>query len=358
MIKLLSIAGARPQFIKTGIMNVALQKRTELQHLIVHTGQHYDDAMSAAFFNDLQIPAPAWNLDVNRLSHGAMTGRMLEKIEEVLIKERPQLVIVYGDTNSTLAGALAASKLHIPVAHVEAGLRSFDMQMPEEINRILTDRVSQLLFCPTQTAMANLEAEGFSLFACETYLSGDIMFDAALHYREKRTKTFPFPMGFALATLHREELLSSEGKLQEVIAALNRLHQHMPVIFPAHPRTAATLRAIKPDLHFPIVPPFGYLEMLQALDASSCVITDSGGLQKEAYFFRKPCIVVRNSTEWTELLETGAAVLWNGEEPDLQTTLDTLLQNKTDFDRPLYGDGKSCDLIVEKILAYLQKQGT
>ena len=358
MTKIISIAGARPQFIKTGIMNAAMQKRTGVQHLIVHTGQHYDPDMSDRFFRELQIPAPAYSLNVNRLPHGAMTGRMLEKIEAVLLTEQPDLVTVYGDTNSTLAGALAAAKLHIPVAHVEAGLRSFDQHMPEEINRILTDRLSQLLFCPTLSAQQNLEAEGYARFPAQVYLSGDIMYDAALHFRELARNPFPFPPGFVLTTLHREELVQSEEKLSKMVAELNNLHQTVPVLFAAHPRTRAAIEGLQIPVGFRLTAPFGYLQMLQALEACSCVITDSGGLQKEAYFFRKPCITARSTTEWTELVDAGANRLWTQESAGLTSVYHDLLHSKPDFDRQPYGNGKSCERIVETMLAYLEKKKT
>lgn len=354
-INTISIAGARPQFIKTGIMHHALARHKQIRHSIVHTGQHYDAAMSDSFFHDLQIPAPFYNLGINRLSHGAMTGRMLEAIEAVLIKEKPGLVLVYGDTNSTLAGALAAKKLHIPLAHIEAGLRSFDLTMPEEVNRILTDRISDLLFCPTEQALQNLENEGYGNFGCECYLSGDIMFDAALHFsRLAQPKQLPAPP-FILATVHREETLASAARLGHVIDALNHLHQHIPVLFPAHPRTRSAVLASNSSIRFQMIQPMGYLEMLAALEQCSCIITDSGGLQKEAYFFRKPCITLRNTTEWTELVKAGVNVLWTEEGPDLFTLYNRLSQATLDFSPLFYGTGRSCDLIVEKLLRFTNK---
>ena len=355
MIKVISIAGARPQFIKTGIMSIAMSRYTQIRHLVVHTGQHFDADMSDSFFHDLQIPSPAYNLHINRLSHGAMTGRMLEKTEELFRTENPSIVIVYGDTNSTLAGALAARKLHIPVAHVEAGLRSFDMNMPEEVNRILTDRISDLLFCPTPRAVGNLEAEGYSSFACEVHLSGDIMLDAAMHFAGNLHTQPPLPKPFVLATLHREETLQSSAKLKQLITSLNQLHQHTSVLFPAHPRTLATLSELGIRTDFNLVPPFGYPQMLHALQQCSCVVTDSGGLQKEAYFFSKPCITARDSTEWTELVDAGANVLWKQNGPGLLDLYTTLLQSSPDFGKQLYGAGKSCETIIDKILLFMER---
>ena len=355
MLKIISIAGARPQFVKTGIMHRSLAQHPQISHLIVHTGQHYDPAMSDLFFRDLQIPAPSYHLNINQLSHGAMTGRMLEKIEAVLLKEAPRLVLVYGDTNSTLAGALAASKLHIPLAHIEAGLRSFDRNMPEEINRILTDRVSNLLFCPTRQAIQNLEQEGYRHIDCELHLSGDIMLDAALQFSKLAPAKQVWTQPFVLCTLHREEVLASKDKLQHAAEALNRLHQHVPVLFPAHPRTRAALQTFDIKIAFHLVPPMGYLEMLQALEQCSCVVTDSGGLQKEAYFFKKPCITMRNTTEWTELVEAGVNKLWEEEGADLISFYTHFMQEAPDFSQALYGSGNSCQLIVEKILSFINK---
>ena len=323
--------------------------------MIVHTGQHYDASMSDLFFHDLQIPAPDYHLNINQLSHGAMTGRMLERIEDVLVKEAPQLVLVYGDTNSTLAGALAACKLHIPLAHIEAGLRSFDRNMPEEINRILTDRVSNLLFCPTRQAIQNLEQEGYRQMDCELHLSGDIMFDAALHFSRLAPAKQVWAEPFVLCTLHREEMLASMSKLQHAVKAINYLHAQIPVLFPAHPRTLAALQRLNSEIAFYLLPPMGYLEMLHALEQCSCVVTDSGGLQKEAYFFKKPCITMRNTTEWTELVEAGVNVLWKEQGTDLFSLYTRFMQQPPDFSHAFYGTGKSCGLIVEKILSFTNK---
>lgn len=355
MIKVISIAGARPQFIKTGIMNIALGRYKQVQHMIVHTGQHYDADMSDTFFRDLQIPAPHYNLHINRLSHGAMTGRMLEKTEEILVKENPSIVIVYGDTNSTLAGALAARKLHIPVAHVEAGLRSFDMNMPEEINRILTDRISNLLFCPTERAVRNLEAEGYWHFPCEVHLSGDVMLDAAGHFSGIARHKQVFPTPFVLSTIHREDTLQSATKLTRIINSLNQLHLQTPVLFPAHPRTRAAIAALNTTILFNLAPPFGYMQMLQAVEQCSCVVTDSGGLQKEAYFFKKPCITARNSTEWTELVDAGVNILWKEDGPELIAVYNALVNSTPEFNQYLYGTGNSCETIIEKMLLFMER---
>lgn len=351
---IISIAGARPQFVKTGIMHRSLMRHQQIRHLIIHTGQHYDAAMSDSFFRDLQIPVPDYHLHINQLSHGAMTGRMIEGIEAVLLKENPHLVLVYGDTNSTLAGTLAAKKLHLPVAHIEAGLRSFDMNMPEEVNRILTDRISDLLFCPTAQAIRNLEQEGFRHFGCELHLSGDIMLDAARHFSQLAPPKQVAAQPFVLSTLHREEALASAPRLRQTIRQLNRLHQLVPVLFPAHPRTRAAINALNEKIYFNLVSPMGYLDMLQALEQCSCVVTDSGGLQKEAYFFHKPCITMRNNTEWTELVMAGVNILWN-EESELSALYTNLLHKEPDFSQAFYGTGNSCDFIVEKAIQFINK---
>ncbi len=311
--KILTVIGARPQFVKAATVSRALAQQS-IPEVLVHTGQHFDHNMSAVFFEEMEIPHPHYNLDIHGGGHGLMTGRMLEKLEEVFVAEKPDWVLVYGDTNSTLAGALAAAKLHIPVAHVEAGLRSFEMKMPEEINRILADRVSSVLFCPTTTAIQNLENEGYKNFDSEIILSGDVMYDAVLYYRTKvaarstiisrlQLKTF------ALATLHRAENTNDPQRLRSICEALNQIHAETPVVLPLHPRTKAYLQQHQIPLHVTVIDPIGYFDMLALLENCSLVLTDSGGLQKEAYFFEKFCITLRDQTEWTELVEAGANAL-------------------------------------------------
>ncbi len=352
--KIITVLGARPQFIKAAPFSKALRSRPETVEKIIHTGQHFDYNMSRIFFDEMGIPEPDFNLNINQLSHGAMTGRMLEQIEAILIKEKPDLTVVFGDTNSTIAGSLAAAKLHIPVAHVEAGLRSFDMRMPEEINRILTDRISNLLFCPTETAVKNLQKEGMPAFETQKIVfTGDIMYDSVLMFKEKmKPVQAELPSRFILATIHRQENTDTPGRLPKIIDALNRVHrEHMPVVMPLHPRTKKYLDKYGLQPQFITIPPVSYLEMLWLLDLAALVITDSGGLQKEAYFFKKFCITMRDTTEWVELVESGNNVLMDFKE-DIYEQIIRHLNRQVRFDPDLYGDGRASEKMVEKILAF------
>lgn len=349
--KIVTVIGARPQFIKAATVSRACIS-DGISEILVHTGQHFDANMSEVFFRDMEIPEPQYHLEVSGLSHGAMTGRMLERIEKVLINEKPDVVLVYGDTNSTLAGALAAAKLHIPIAHVEAGLRSFNMEMPEEINRILTDRISRFLFCPTQTAIDNLKNEGFQQFPCQIDHVGDVMYDAALFYLEKsRTQSNiidreGISRPFFLATLHRAENTDQPNRLRAIVGALNELHQLQPVVMPLHPRTRQHLASLGIPLRVKTLEPVGYFHMLQLLEACSCVLTDSGGLQKEAYFFKKPCVTLRDQTEWVELVHAGVNTLAGADPERILTLAKNALQTKSDFRAPLYGDGHAAEKIT------------
>ena len=278
----------------------------------MHTGQHFDENMSAIFFDEMNIPRPNYNLNINSLGHGAMTGRMLEKLEEVILKEQPQFVLVYGDTNSTIAGALAAKKLHVKVVHVEAGLRSFNNKMPEEINRILTDRISDILFCPTEKAVQNLINEGYDKIDCKIEKVGDVMQDAALYFYPTAQKKSNILQqqdlkeeAFLLVTIHRAENTNDPEKLKAIFDGLNALSEKYTILFPMHPRTRKYCEKYQLKLNFEPIPPVGYLDMLQLLNHAKLVITDSGGLQKEAYFFKKYCLTIRDQTEWTELLDVG-----------------------------------------------------
>jgi UDP-GlcNAc3NAcA epimerase len=333
MHSIITIVGARPQFVKAAVLSRLARSeryRGEFSEYLVHTGQHYDENMSGIFFREMSIPEPDLNLEVGSGSHGAMTGTMLTKIEEVLLQKEPELVIVYGDTNSTLAGALAASKLRIPVVHVEAGLRSRDRGMPEEQNRIIADHLSTVLFCPTDTAVQNLLKEGigreggmgahFGQFGAESSLVenvGDIMFDAFIFYRsiaigrsgrDSILDRLPVRRPFRLLTLHRAENTDDIARLADIAGALQGADD-MPLIFPAHPRTRKCLGSagISFGPHVRLVEPVGYLDMLELEDACEAVITDSGGVQKEAYFAAKPCFTLRDRTEWIETVESG----WN-----------------------------------------------
>lgn len=319
--KILTVVGARPQFVKAAVVSRALAQTAGLREVLVHTGQHYDDAMSDRFFRDLGIPAPAHHLGVGSGSHGAQTGRMLEKLDAVMQAERPDWVLLYGDTNSTLAGALAAAKLHIPVAHVEAGLRSWNRAMPEEINRLLTDQVSSLLFAPTQAAVANLAREGIA--GDGVRLVGDVMYDAALTFGGRAdaesllARLGVNACGYVLATIHRAENTDDPARLAAIVAGLARAAEAMPVVLPCHPRTLAALERAglldQARARLICTEPLGYLDMLAAERLARVVVTDSGGVQKEAFFFGVPCVIVRRETEWVELVELGCARLV---EPD------------------------------------------
>ena len=365
--KILTIVGARPQFIKAAVVSRAIAKynkeasdREEIEELLVHTGQHYDDNMSDVFFREMQIPEPSYHLGIGGGSHGAMTGRMLEALEELLLNEQPDLVMVYGDTNSTLAGALAAAKLHIPVAHVEAGLRSFNMNMPEEINRILTDRISSWLFCPTETAVKNLEQEGAKHWpgvrVCNV---GDVMYDAALFYRERAkpgsvvaSLLNQYQDGFYLATVHRQENTDDSGRLMNIMTALKEIAERVPVILPLHPRTRKHLIEMELDMgNVNCIEPVGYFDMICLLDNCRAVFTDSGGVQKEAYFFHKPCITLRDETEWVELVEHGYNCLVGAERERILATEKEFVQQVRDYSIPLYGDGRAGERIVKLIIS-------
>lgn len=352
--KLITILGARPQFIKAAALSRAIAKDNSITEIIVHTGQHYDSNMSEVFFEQMQIPKPDYYLAVKSSLHGQMTGQMLEKIEEVLTQVKPDAVVVYGDTNSTIAGALAAKKLHIKVAHVEAGLRSDNMNMPEEINRILTDRIADYLFCPSAAAIDNLMKEGFNNIACEIYDVGDIMKDVAVYYKDKGVKPqFDIPKEFILATIHRAENTDDQGRLQNILLALNTLAHTIPIILPLHPRTKKIIRQLsfQPHKNFFMTDPVGYLDMVYLLTNCKLVITDSGGLQKEAYYFGKFCVTTRNETEWTELIEEGYNKLTGATTSRILEVAQEFLTTTKSFKKVLYGDGTT----GEKILTILKK---
>lgn len=354
--KIITILGARPQFIKAAALSRVFRERSGLEEHIVHTGQHFDANMSDVFFREMDIPKPEWQLNINGVGHGAMTGRMLEGIEEILIKEKPDYTLVYGDTNSTLAGALASQKLHIPVIHVEAGLRSFNMRMPEEVNRILTDRISSILFCPTETAMHNLQQEGFEQFDCHIWQSGDVMQDAAMFYADKLGDDTSFLQrhklssgNFVLATIHRQENTDDPEVLRSILKTLDSINNELPVVLPLHPRTKIRIDQLNINHHLHILEPLGYFEMLRLIRNTALVMTDSGGLQKEAYFFRKYCITLREQTEWTELVRNGYNRVC-GSTPDL------ILQSFKEFmaqsfpqGKELYGGGKASLFIADTL---------
>ncbi|WP_193370327.1 non-hydrolyzing UDP-N-acetylglucosamine 2-epimerase [Pelagibius marinus] len=344
MLKLVTVIGARPQFIKAAAVSRAVARQDGIAEVMVHTGQHFDTNMSEIFFEELGIPAPDHHLDIAGGSHGEMTGRMLAAIEAILIEEKPDWVLVYGDTNSTLAGALAAAKLHIPVAHVEAGLRSFNRRMPEEINRVLTDHVSARLYCPTTAAVKNLADEGIREGVMHV---GDVMYDATLDARGRARSGSDIlvrlgvePGRYSLATVHRAENTDDAASLRAVIAHLEKVALERTVILPLHPRTAQasarfgiSLEALK------VIEPVGYLDMSALLDGCADVHTDSGGVQKEAYFHGKPCVTLRGETEWVETVEAGWNRLWS--MPDYKQPR-----------RPIgeYGRGNAAELIVADLV--------
>jgi UDP-GlcNAc3NAcA epimerase len=377
--KIITVVGARPQFVKAAAVSRAIRDHnsgcratgnTPIVEIIVHTGQHFDENMSEVFFREMEIPQPDYHLEINSLSHGAMTGRMLEKIEEVLLVERPDYVLVYGDTNSTLAGALAAKKLHIKVAHVEAGLRSFNMRMPEEINRILTDRISDLLCCPTDTAVNNLRKEGFRTAVArddENYAdtthplvvkTGDVMQDAMLYYStrsaEKSTIVSDLALedgNFALCTIHRAENTDDPNRLRNIFEALVEIGRELPVIMPIHPRTRKYVDALGiVDLNgcrsLKIAPPVGYFDMIELLKKTRMVLTDSGGLQKEAYFFGKPCVTLRDETEWVELVDRGYNLLAGADKGAITSGVKEMLGKQITAGSDLYGSGRASSAII------------
>lgn len=323
-LKIATIVGARPQFIKASAVSAVVKATPQVDEIIIHTGQHYDANMSDIFFEELGIPRPHHNLDVHGGSHGAMTGRMLEGIERLLLDLRPDAVLVYGDTNSTLAGALAAAKVHLPVAHVEAGLRSFNMRMPEEINRILADRISDWLFAPTEEACEHLRKEGVAADRIRNV--GDVMFDVALLYGSRVNdgdgalrRWNLAPASYALATIHRAENTDDPQRLANIVDALIDLAKLVPVVWPVHPRTKAILSGTDrwgdAEKVIRIVGPVSYLEMVQLEKFAALIATDSGGVQKEAFFHKVPCVTLRDETEWTELIDAG----WNRLAPPAST---------------------------------------
>lgn len=349
--KIVTVIGARPQFIKAAVVSRKLREHADANEIIVHTGQHFDTNMSDVFFDELDIPHPNYNLGIGGGTHGQNTGRMIEAIEGVLLQENPDWLLVYGDTDSTLAGAMAAVKLHIPVVHVEAGLRSFNRTMPEEINRVLTDHVSSKLFAPTDTAVKNLAAEGIEGDCVHNV--GDVMFDAALYYNDKAEQTSRIleqlgltSKGYVLATLHRQENVDDRTRLARILqgfAASDKI-----VVMPLHPRTCKRLQEF--GLNLPssvkVIEPVGYLDMVMLEKHAALIATDSGGVQKEAYFHRVPCLTLRDETEWVELVEAGANRLVGADAEKIASSL-VELHDAECFGTPLYGQGDAGRLIAD-----------
>jgi UDP-GlcNAc3NAcA epimerase len=345
--KIVTVIGARPQFVKAAPVSAALRGVTN--EVVIHTGQHYDAQMSSVFFRELGLQPPDYNLEVGSGSHADQTGEMLKRLEPVMVKEKPDAVMVYGDTNSTLAGALAAAKLQIPIGHVEAGLRSFNRRMPEEINRILTDHVSSLLFAPSESSARQLGKEGI---VDGVHVTGDVMYDAVLHFSPEASRVSRLPGvlnltpgDFYLCTVHRAENTDHGANLRQIVFALNALDR--PVVFPVHPRTRKELEAfnIIAGSNIRMIEPVGYLDMLQLLQSSAAVLTDSGGLQKEAYYVGTPCITLRDETEWPETVQIGWNRLADRDERSILEAVEAAVNPPTA--RPeLYGDGKAAPRIA------------
>jgi UDP-GlcNAc3NAcA epimerase len=380
-LKILTIIGARPQIIKASALSRAINQyfENELEEILIHTGQHYDDNMSRVFFDEMGIPQPKYNLAVGSGNHGVQTGKMLEGLERIFVDEKPNAVLVYGDTNSTLAGALAASKLHIPVIHIEAGLRSFNKAMPEEINRICCDHVSTLLFTPTITGFENLIREGFhadeNIHASAdnplVYHCGDVMYDNSLHFSSisEQKSTILNNLGlekenFILGTIHRDTNTDLSENLSNIIQGLLVLTKEtkLKLVLPLHPRTKSKLEVnLNEALHIElnsspfiqIIPPLGFLDIIALQKNARLIVTDSGGLQKEAFFFQKPCLILRNQTEWIEIVKNGNAELVGSDSEQILEKGRKLIE-KTDYSFPeFYGDGKAAKFIAEKLIEHL-----
>jgi len=365
-IKIVSIVGARPQFIKAMMVSRAIRhhnrqkSRPRLIEILVHTGQHYDYEMSQVFFDKMKIPAPRYQLGVGSGTHGQMTGRMLPRIEKVMLKERPDWVIVYGDTNSTLAGAIVAAKLRIPVAHVESGLRSYNRRMPEEINRVLTDRISDILFCPTETAVGNLAKEGIS---DGVYKVGDVMYDAFLTYKKiaaQKSKILQDlqlrPYGYYLATVHRQENTDDPERLLRIFSALEELaSEDCPFVIPLHPRTRGALKSrgidLKKESCVRLILPLSYLDMMALELQAAMIFTDSGGMQKEAFFARIPCITLRDETEWVETVEAGWNFLAGADKKSILLAFAKANKPRQPASSGQFGGGEASRLILEAIIA-------
>jgi len=383
-IKLLSIVGARPQIIKASAISRAIRRffSEEIIEILVHTGQHYDKGLSEVFFDELEIHKPDYNLGVGSAGHGRQTSMMITGIEEVLLKEKPDCVLLYGDTNSTLAGALAASKLHFPVVHIEAGLRSFNKQMPEELNRIMSDHSSTLLFAPTNAAFKNLMSEGFrpensppfTIDNPKIYFTGDIMYDNTLFFAEladkkkgKLLKQLDLEKdSYILVTIHRDSNTDDPVRLEEIIVTLKTLAEQKDIklVMPLHPRTVISLKSkleslyndLLEDPYIKIIPPVSYLEMIFLEKNCRMIVTDSGGVQKESHFFQKPCIVLRKETEWVELLSNGAARLVDADPELIKTEFLNFMDMKSTLSYPaFYGDGKTAEFILKEILLMFEK---
>ena len=365
--KIVTIIGARPQIIKAAALSRAIKTHyaDRIQEVIVHTGQHYDDNMSQVFFDELGIPHPDYNLHVGSASHGVQTSRMTEGIEDILLKEHPDFIVLYGDTNSTLAGAIAAAKIHVPIVHIEAGLRSFNKSMPEEINRIVCDHCSTLLFSPTHAGVENLKREGFPMDNIgpytinnpKIYHCGDIMYDNSLHFAnvaEEKTNIIQ-RLGlngkpFILATIHRDNNTDHPERLKAILEAFTEIAKEITIVLPMHPRT----RKQAADFHANnviITKPVSFLEMTQLEKHAQLVMTDSGGVQKETYFFKKPCVILRPETEWVEIVQTGNAILADADEARIMQAWQHFKDNPTTAFPEIFGDGHAAEFMLDKIIS-------
>ena len=375
--KIVTVIGARPQIIKAAALSRAIRNHyaNQIQEVIVHTGQHYDDNMSQVFFDELQIPRPDYNLHVGSASHGVQTARMTEGIEALLMKEQPDFIVLYGDTNSTLAGAVAAAKIHVPIVHIEAGLRSFNKSMPEEINRIVCDHCSTLLFTPTKAGLENLKREGFpmdndrpyTIDNPKVYHCGDIMYDNSLHFADiaeqktdiiQRLELIGKP--FILATIHRDSNTDHSERLSAIFKALIQLSNECPIVLPLHPRTNKLLKTnldealqkqIFDNPNIKLIPPASFLEMIALERHAQLVMTDSGGVQKESYFFQKPCIILRPETEWVEIVETGNAILADADMHRILEAWEHFKSNPPTTFPEIFGDGHAAEFMLDKIIS-------
>lgn len=378
MIKIVTVIGARPQIIKAAALSRAIASgfADRITEIIVHTGQHYDENMSQVFFDELGIPQPDYNLGVGSGPHGVQTARMIQGIEEILTRERPDMLVLYGDTNSTLAGAVAASKMHVPIAHIEAGLRSFNKSMPEEINRIMCDHASTLLFSPTATGFANLLREGFNATARppftidnpKIYHCGDVMYDNSLHFAELAEQKSRIPEGlglepgkYLLSTIHRDNNTDNPERLNAIFEALNDIsrRRQLQVVLPLHPRTSGLLSqnlsqqlyaSVNGNRLIRIIPPVSFLDMTRLEKNARLILTDSGGVQKEAYFFEKPCVIARSETEWTEITAAGAGIVADADTARLLQALEQFLDHPPVNFPAVFGDGRAAEFICNEIL--------
>ena len=377
--KIVTVIGARPQIIKAAALSRAISEhfKKEVNEVIVHTGQHYDDNMSQVFFDELGIPQPDYNLGVGSASHGVQTAKMIEGIEEILLKEKPDYLVLYGDTNSTLAGAIAASKIHVPIVHIEAGLRSFNKSRPEEINRICCDHCSTLLFSPTSMGFKNLVNEGFNpdnkrRFTIDNpgiYHCGDVMYDNSKHFAniaDKKSQILDKEglrgTDYVLCTIHRDNNTDQPERLNAIFKALLKISGSKTVVLPLHPRTSKLLNInLEKDLfdkitnnkNIKILPPASFLDMIVLERHAQMVVTDSGGVQKEAYFFQKPCLILRSETEWKEIVECGAAVITDADEQKIIDSFDNFVENPPHKFPEIFGDGKAAEFICKEMLENL-----